>query len=1348
MDGTAECSCTIGGGSLAAGLQDIHVKLDANGTVAEYSEINNEQHVSLLVEDRQLCDLVVGSIGLDKSACSTTEAATVAFTIKNIGFAVAAPTKAYIYDGETYLGSVDVESINAGESSARLEFTIAAGTLAVGSHSIRVVADGGAESDESNMDNNVGMTVLTIGSSDLKVSRIALSKNSVNTGESVIVSFTIMNTGVFAADAFTVGIYDGDTLLGTVGFGVLDARLSVSGEFVIAVGQLAEGSHSLRVVADADNAVAETDETNNSRTTALDVTLLDTTAPIFSNVAISQDAETYLFTVTAAATDDVTPASDLTYKLRVADTEDALAAARDQDNLRFAVADDKVGGTLYYQVAVMDEAGNIAWSEAQSFTVADRTAPVIEEVTVTVNDMVLGLAWSATDNVAVTSYKVFFDGELKSTQTATTFTLAEEVEIGTHSYRIEAYDAAGYMATTGDVDVRFDDTSAPVISSFGIAQQPNSYRLSVTADAEDDVTSAGGLKYRLQYAFAQDAVASAASTAATLSPITISLTASDAGRTLYYRLAAIDEAGNVSEWSDVQSYAILDVTAPCVVSGLAETVDGTGVALDWNDATDNLGVTGYYLRHGTSQNLIETGILVTSSQHSLSSLDAGKYYWQVAAVDAAGNVGEWSSVSSFTIFPADPYEPNDAAATAHDLGHLVGESTVTGGAIASATDEDWFSFTLDARGRANDYIQIAFDNNVGDLDLYLYATNGTTLLRSATSTSSDSERLSLDGLQKGTYKIKVAGKNGSMNTYTLSSRKIAGYDPDVYDTNSPNDTMANATVFDIESTPKNTVSGLNLHDANDIDFYQFTLSNMGLAEDYVSISFQNSVGDLDLYLFDASGNQVGKSAGTANTESLSFAGRAAGTYYVQVKAEHGAVNEYSLNWSFTPNTVEADAYEGAEPIAITETATIENLTISTPGAGATREDVFTITLDATGTPSSKITFSNYRSDWSGLNYTLDNSNGNMVLSGTGSEISLEGLAAGEYTLTVDAPVAGSYGEYSVSVSLPQKEDPKRAILVYVAGDNNGHNRYLYDIITMQQAVLNSNVDVYVLFDRSDNSENAANSSWLNYSQWTETRVCKLTYSTSKNDMQNWISWAECNTGSIGTLERFIEYGMADSKADDYVLILMDHGDGMGGICIDENSNSKRLYSDKVANLLSEYGCFSVVALDACLLGNEVSVIPYEGSCDYVIASEALSYSLGYNFRYTEMLEGITADMSSREVADVIISTSNHQASQLIYLSTGGIVTCGELEHTLAAFDVGESGLSDALNSFGTSSASFSTDDWRKLVTAFKTAKSYNTAYYRFSDFMTILDSIVNPSSTLATAIGNFKNAYNLDFSGI
>ena len=196
--------------------------------------------------------------------------------------------------------------------------------------------------------------------------------------------------------------------------------------------------------------------------------------------------------------------------------------------------------------------------------------------------MTLKLTWSATDNVGISTYKVYFDDVLKANQKTTSYTLSNVGE-GDHTYRIEAFDAAGNMVSTGNTSVRFDDMVAPVIDNVSIAQQQGTYKFIITPNASDNITSTSNLTYKVQYALTQSGVASATA----VSGLQFTLDAANAGKPVYYRINVADEAGN-SVWSDIKSINVADVTNPGNVSGLKETINGTSVTLDWADSSDVL----------------------------------------------------------------------------------------------------------------------------------------------------------------------------------------------------------------------------------------------------------------------------------------------------------------------------------------------------------------------------------------------------------------------------------------------------------------------------------------------------------------------------------------------------------------------------------------------------------------------------------------------------------------------------------------------------------------------------------------------------------------------------------------
>ncbi|MEV0313396.1 glycosyl hydrolase family 18 protein [Nonomuraea fuscirosea] len=125
----------------------------------------------------------------------------------------------------------------------------------------------------------------------------------------------------------------------------------------------------------------------------------------------------------------------------------------------------------------------------------------------------------------------------------------------------------------------------------------------------------------------------------------------NAGTSYTFTVRARDAAGNRSGESNSVSATTSgggggDTTAPSVPGNLRSTgVTNNSVALAWNAATDNVGVTGYEVYRGGT--LVTT---VTGTTYTNTGLNAGtSYTYTVRARDAAGNrSGESNSVSATT----------------------------------------------------------------------------------------------------------------------------------------------------------------------------------------------------------------------------------------------------------------------------------------------------------------------------------------------------------------------------------------------------------------------------------------------------------------------------------------------------------------------------------------------------------------------------------------------------------------------------------------------------------------------------------------------------------------------------
>ena len=128
-----------------------------------------------------------------------------------------------------------------------------------------------------------------------------------------------------------------------------------------------------------------------------------------------------------------------------------------------------------------------------------------------------------------------------------------------------------------------------------------------------------------------------------------------------------------------------------------------------------------------------------------------------------------------------------------------------------------------------------------------------------------------------------------------------------------------------------------------------------------------------------------------------------------------------------------------------------------------------------------------------------------------------------------------------------------------------------------------------------------------------------------------------NMGDPQTLTDFVRDSLRRYPAEEYALILWDHGAGpLEGVCLDELNEPDRISLDGLAQALHEARLpqkLSWIGFDACLMSTlEVAnaVAPY---ADYMIASEETEPATGWDYAF---LKGIEADGGSVETARRII----------------------------------------------------------------------------------------------------------------
>jgi hypothetical protein len=248
-------------------------------------------------------------------------------------------------------------------------------------------------------------------------------------------------------------------------------------------------------------------------------------------------------------------------------------------------------------------------------------------------------------------------------------------------------------------------------------------------------------------------------------------------------------------------------------------------------------------------------------------------------------------------------EPNDEAAAATSIG--AGDQT---GLLICQTDpfdEDWYSISVFDGERL--HFSIAFDHNQGNLNLYLYESDGTTQLDSSTGYSSDTEEV--DGPRArgdSTFLVRVMASSLDFDvTYDLS----VTVDPPIVcsdDGYEPNDDFNQATPLSLPGIDNMIMcpGDADVFAVNAVrtDRLNFLLVN------------ESGLGDLDLVIYNDAGVEVGKSTSSGTgAENYSYDVYVDGTYYISVEPKSGDAEDiidYHLDLAMETFTLcDTDAYE-------------------------------------------------------------------------------------------------------------------------------------------------------------------------------------------------------------------------------------------------------------------------------------------------------------------------------------------------------------------------------------------------------------------------------------------------------
>lgn len=220
-----------------------------------------------------LADLTISAASLAKSAVNVGSSLQLSYGLADTGGSAGASVAQVLIDGKLVATNAFAGLVKG--ASSRVTDTLSTAGLAVGHHTLTVVADANHAVNESNETNNtstLGFDILAL-PPDLAISSVRTGAASVKPGTVLGVIYSLADIGAGGAGASTSGIYiDGKLTpavqalaqaIGAGGTANYAANISTAG--------LSIGIHTLTVKADILNAVAESNEANNALSTTFRV---------------------------------------------------------------------------------------------------------------------------------------------------------------------------------------------------------------------------------------------------------------------------------------------------------------------------------------------------------------------------------------------------------------------------------------------------------------------------------------------------------------------------------------------------------------------------------------------------------------------------------------------------------------------------------------------------------------------------------------------------------------------------------------------------------------------------------------------------------------------------------------------------------------------------------------------------------------------------------------------------------------------------------------------------------------------------------------------------------------------
>jgi|GEM_PF-3239415 len=241
--------------------------------------------------------------------------------------------------------------------------------------------------------------------------------------------------------------------------------------------------------------------------------------------------------------------------------------------------------------------------------------------------------------------------------------------------------------------------------------------------------------------------------------------------------------------------------------------------------------------------------------------------------------------------------------------------------------------------------------------------------------------------------------------------------------------------------------------------------------------------------------------------------------------------------------------------------------------------------------------------------------------------------------TADASVSGFFdfvlsgGKIAASSDYEQLAEKKeQTFIIYMVGSDleSNYGCASQDISELMNADIDTDKSNFVIFT-------GGSTYWHNGISAASNSILHL---VSQGNMKIIGETELCNMGDPSTLSGFLEYAYYSFPAEQYNLILWDHGNGAILGYGNDRISGDRLYNLEIKQALemspfNSNNKFAWIAFNACLMGNIETASLVADYADYMITSEEVISA--YGFYYDSFAELSERKHTGPEAAEVICS---------------------------------------------------------------------------------------------------------------